>query len=108
VVIRGIEGGSFSLIIQGLAVTDSLTTASTASEVANALYYASIGLPSNLRECTSYSVTKTLSANDLFLRVQFNVDNSQPLSLLEVFTADLTGKSVCSTMQIVFDESVFY
>ena len=90
--IRGIEGGSFALIIQGLAVTDSLTTSSTSTEIANALYYASIGLPYNVRECSSFSVTKTLSGNDLYLRVQFNVDNSEPLSLLEVFTADITGK----------------
>ena len=90
--IRGIEGGSFSLIVQGLAVTDSLTTASTSTEISNALYYASIGLPSNIRECSSYTVTKTLNGKDLFLRVQFNADNSQPLSLLEVFTGDLVGK----------------
>lgn len=91
-VIRGIEGGSFSLIVQGLAVTDSLTTASTATDISNALYYASIGLPYDIRECSSFSVTKTLSGRDLYLRVQFNVDNSQPLSLLEVFTGDLVGK----------------
>ncbi len=73
-------------------VTDSLTTASTSSQIANALYYASLGLPATVRECTSFSVTKTLSGNDLFLRVQFNVDNSQPLTLLDVFTGDLVGK----------------
>ncbi len=100
-VIRGIEGGSFSLIVQGLAVTDSLTTASTVTDVANALYYASIGLPSTIRECTSFSVTKTLTGKDLFLRVQFNVDNSQPLSLLEVFTGDLIGKGLSFVEGIV-------
>ena len=98
--IRGIEGGSFSLIIQGLAVTDSLTTESTSTEVSNALYAASIGLPSDVRECSSFTVTKTLSGRDLFLRVQFNVDNSQPLSLLEVFTGDLVGKYELGSMQM--------
>ena len=83
-------------------MTDSLTTSSTATEISNALYYASIGLPYNVRECSSFSVTKTLSGNDLFLRVQFNVDNSQPLSLLEVFTADLTGEYLCDKKAIYF------
>lgn len=92
--ITGYEGGSFSLIVQDAVATDSFSSASTNSEIASGLNAASAQLPSTARECSSYTITKTTAngGKNIYIRVQFNVDNARPLTLLDVFSSDIIGR----------------
>ena len=95
VVISGIQGGSFALIVQGSVVTTELTTSSSSADIANALTAAANQLSSSIRECNSFSVSATLSSSSsqatISIDVQFNVDNAMPLTLLTAFTGNLAG-----------------
>eukprot|EP01034_Spumella_vulgaris_P036305 gene36305-44789_t len=95
IVISGITSGSFSLIVQSSIATDSLDTSSSASTIANYLAAAAAQLSSSA-ECTSFSVTKSLSADGqtIYLGVTFNVDNNVDLSMLDVYTGGLDGSNV--------------
>lgn len=92
--ITGIQGGSYSLVIQDQQPTVALTVTSTASEIANALSSAASQLPN--AECTSFGVTVKTSnqQRNVIIRVEFNVDRSQPLSLLSVYSGLLEGNTL--------------
>jgi hypothetical protein len=94
VVITGIQGGTFSLILLGSVVTDSLTTTSTGQDIATALSAAASSLPSTVRECSSFSVSTSLLQNgqNLYIRILFNVDNAVPLTLIDAFVGNVVGK----------------
>jgi hypothetical protein len=92
VVIGGVTGGSFSLIVQNAIATDNLYTTSSTSDIANALSAAAQQLGSSA-ECTSFGVTKSLSANGqtVYLGITFGVDNSVDMTLLDVYAGALDG-----------------
>ncbi len=79
--------------MQDLIPTSDLRTTSSAYEIANALYYAAAQLSYNIRECLYFSVTKSVTneGKDIQIRVQFQTDNSQPLTLLNVFLGNTLG-----------------
>jgi hypothetical protein len=93
-VITGVDSGSFAIVIQDQAVTSDLTLTSTGSQIASALNAATGQLSSP--ECTSFSATIRLtdSGKNAQISVTFNVDNSKPLSLLSVYSANLVGNNV--------------
>lgn len=84
------------MIIQQEVATDSLTFDSTTYEIVSALQSAANQLSDP--ECTSFGVTKSLSSDGttMYLGITFNVDNSQPLTLMDVYTGELTGE--CSAL----------
>jgi len=93
-IITGIEGGTFNLIVQDLIPTSDLTTASSNSDIANALYYAAAQITSTFRECLYFTVTKTLNNNGktIQIKVQFQTDNKVPLTFVSVFLGNTLGK----------------
>lgn len=82
------------MIVQDLIPTSDLSVASSANEIASALYYAAAQISRNIRECLQFSVTKSVSngGKDIRIRVQFQTDNSQPLTLLNVFLGNTLGQ----------------
>lgn len=78
--------------MQGAVVTSALSFSSTATNVANALYAAAVQITSG-RECLNFAVARTASSdgNTVFLDVSFLVDNTLPLTLLDVFNGEVFG-----------------
>lgn len=79
--------------MQNAVATDYLNFASSSTQIASALSGAASQIPAASRECSSFTVSKTVSASgkDLQLVVTFVVDNAVPLTLLDVFTGSLQG-----------------
>jgi hypothetical protein len=94
ITISGYEGGRYALILQGLVVTTSFDLSSSSSTIATEMGTKVMTLPYAMRECSSFNVIKRVTGNTLTLRIQFNTDNANPLSLLEVYTSDIIGKSL--------------
>eukprot|EP01040_Poterioochromonas_malhamensis_P001800 gene1800-1926_t len=97
IVITGIQGGTFSLIVEDSVPTDAFTVSSSGSTIAAALRVAALQLSSPT--CSYFSVSTTVtnkgsSGKNIIIKVQFNVDNSQPLPLLGVFVGDTVGSNV--------------
>lgn len=95
IVITGIQGGTFSLIVEDSVPTDAFTVSSSGSTIATALRAAALQLSSP--RCSYFSASTTVtnkgsSGKNIIIKVQFNVDNSQPLPLLGVFVGDTVGK----------------
>ena len=90
--ITGVSSGSYYLIVQGSTVTSALTFSSSSTTVANALYAAAAQITSG-RECLSFGVTRTAGSdgNTVYLDVSFYVDNTLPLTLLDVFNGEVSG-----------------
>jgi len=88
-----VDSGYFAIVVQGVVATDPLSFSSSNSAISSALTAASSQLSYATRECLYYGVTKSLSTNgkDLQIKVQFNVDNSKPLTMLDLFYGDLIG-----------------
>lgn len=85
-------GGTFSLILQQEIATDPLSFSSSTYTIVNALQAAANQLSD--AECTSFGVSKTVSSDGtkMYLQITFNTDNSQPLTLMDVYTGELTGR----------------
>ena len=94
-VLTNVASGTFRIILQNMVATDVLSFASTSSDISNALYYASLDIPSTSRLCSSFGVSRTFanSATTMFIRVEFYCDNAEPLPLLYAYTADLVPKN---------------
>lgn len=94
-VLTNVASGTFRIILQNMVATDVLSFASTSSDISNALYYASLDIPSTSRLCSSFGVSRTFanSATTMFIRVEFYCDNVEPLPLLYAYTADLVPKN---------------
>lgn len=90
-VISNVVSGSFRIILQNMVVTDPLTFTSSSSEISNALYHASLEIPSASRLCSSFGVSRSFanSGTTMFVRIEFYCDNSIPLPLIYAYTADL-------------------
>src|SRR6185312_8169106 len=95
--IMNVESGTFNIIIQNAVVTSDLSYSSTASQIQYALDVASQQISSSKRECSYFAVTQVAFTNNnqnMFITVQFEVDNSAPLTLLNVYTPGLVGNNV--------------
>jgi hypothetical protein len=92
--IRGIEGGTYNIILQGMVITSDLSTASSSSDISNALTNAAANIDGSVRECLYFGVSSVWSSSRkvLKLTVTFGVDNTQPLTLLDAYTPNLLGK----------------
>jgi hypothetical protein len=92
--ITGITTGEYVLVLQGLSTTVNIPTTASASVISNALSTAALKIDSKKRECSSFSVGIRKGTNSLELTVEFLVDNSSPLSILEGYSISLQGESV--------------
>lgn len=108
VVITGIDDGTFSLVLQNSVATDPLPVTASNSEIANALTNAAVQIPSQSRECTYFGVSKTLGngGKNIFITVTFNVDNTLPMTSLDVFTGSLLGNNVAYNVSLVRPHSI--
>jgi hypothetical protein len=90
--VTGVTDGEFVIVLQGRSATASLSLSSTPSVISNALYQAALKIDSTKRECLYFNVwSRKISKNSLELTVEFLVDNSNPLSLLEGYSMTLKG-----------------
>jgi hypothetical protein len=91
--ITGITTGEFVIVLQGLSTTVNLPITASASVISNALYNAALKIDPAKRECLSYSVAIRKRTTSLELTIEFLVDNSSPLTLLEGYSVSLQGES---------------
>lgn len=79
------------MIVQQEVATDPLSFSSSTSTIASALQAAAYQLSD--AECTNFGVTKTVSSDGtkLYLGITFYTDNTQPLTLMDVYTGELVG-----------------
>lgn len=108
IVITGIQGGTFSLIVEDSVPTDAFTVSSSGSTIATALRAAALQLSSP--KCSYFSASTTVmdkgsSGKNIIIKVQFNVDNSQPLPLLGVFVGDTVGKRFLNSKK---EDSIYH
>ena len=90
---NGLPTSTYTLLVQGLISTSSLTFSSTGAQIVTALSTAANSLPSASRQCTQFAVTvQRIGTNTLKLTVQFLVENSQPLTQLSVYQPNVAGK----------------
>ena len=90
---NGLPTSTFNLILQNAISTSSLSFTSTGAQIATALSNAANTLPSASRQCTQFSVdVQRIGTNTLKLTVQFQVENSQPLTSLSVYQPNVAGK----------------
>ena len=89
------SSGSYYLIVQGSTITSALTFSSSSTTIASALYSAA-SLIVGGRECLNFGVVRTASSdgNTVYLDVTFYVDNTLPLTLLDVFNGEVAGASM--------------
>jgi len=93
--IMGVSSGLFLLVVQGYNPTIDMPISASASTIATALKNAANTISSSLRECNSFSVTKTaLSSVNYRIDVIFQTDNPYPKTLLEFVDVSLTGKVI--------------
>jgi hypothetical protein len=87
----GVTDGEFVIVIQGQSATDSLSLSSSSSVISNALYRAALKIDSTKRECLYFNVWIRKTSNSFELTIEFLIDNSSPLSLLEGYSLTLKG-----------------
>lgn len=94
--VRGIEGGTYNIIIQNFVITDDLSTSSTPSEVSYAVRSALESVNRNYLECFYLEVQSMWSPSKkvLKIKVTFNIDNTKAMTLLDVYTGNLLGKQL--------------
>lgn len=93
IIISGVTGGYYSLIVQQEIATDPLTFSSSYWEIENALETAAWQLSD--AECYYFGVTTSVSddGETLYLGITFYTDNSEPLTLMDVYTGELLGNT---------------
>lgn len=89
--ITGVTSGEFVLVLQGIEITNSLPLTASSSTISNALYLAALNIESSKRECLYFNIRTRKLSKSLEITVEFLVDNSAPLSLLEGYSVSLTG-----------------
>jgi hypothetical protein len=80
------------LILQDEQPTNSLSITSTSSDIANALNAAASQMSN--AECRSFGVSAKVTNNqqNVIIKVEFYVDNVNPLTLLSVYSGGLVGE----------------
>lgn len=90
--ITGVTNGEFVIVLQGRSKTDNLSLFSPSSMISDALYRAALKIDPTKRECLNFNVWSRKFPNSLELTIEFLVDNSNPLSLLEGYSISLIGQ----------------
>lgn len=91
--LSGITSGTYIIVIQDAGITSELSISANAGTIANALKTAASQIYAPIRECSSFSVSvkQYSSTSTTRIDVSFLVDNSQDLSMLQIFDSSLDG-----------------
>lgn len=88
--------GKYKLVLQGYYATVDIDMTATPSQISTALYNTALLIPTagtNARQCSRFGITVQTIEKSLIVTVEFQVENSQPLTkLIFLPQTSLVGK----------------